>query len=155
MSGTITTRTEDLERIKMAKITFVIIKMIKTHKNESFRLFPITEHEQGSLPVMIGKKGRRSQVDKVSKVKFRWYRVSCKEDSEQGQGCRNSIPEPRQEQVIKTSSARDGHGPKHATSPRKTAEEEEHGASLIFLFRSHGGALMIYLFLLKTKDPCI
>lgn len=79
------------------------------------------------------KKGRRSQVDKVSKGKFSWYRMSCKEDSEQGQRCRNSIPEPRQEQVIKTSSARDGHGPKHAASPRKTPEEEEHSASLISL----------------------
>lgn len=79
------------------------------------------------------KKGRRSQVDKVSKGKLRWYRMSCKEDSEQGQRCRNSIPEPRQEQVIKTYSARDGHGPKHAASPRKTPEEEEHSASLIFL----------------------
>lgn len=59
--------------------------------------------------------------------------MSCKEDSEQGQRCRNSIPEPRQEQVIKTSSARDGHGPKHAASPRKTPEEEEHSASLICL----------------------
>lgn len=59
--------------------------------------------------------------------------MSCKEDSEQGQRCRNSIPEPRQEQVIKPSSARDGHGPKHAASARKTPEEEEHGASLIFL----------------------
>lgn len=28
----------------------------------------------------------RSQVDKVSEVKFRRYRVSCKEASEQGRG---------------------------------------------------------------------
>lgn len=52
------------------------------------------------------KTGGRSQVDRVSEVKVRWYRVSCKEASEQGQRCRNSIPEPRQERVIKTSSAR-------------------------------------------------
>lgn len=72
--------------------------------------------------------------------------MSCKEDSEQGQRFRNSIPEPRQEQVIKTSSARDGHGPKHAASPRKTPEEEEHSASLTFLqisWRSFGDSSIL------------
>lgn len=46
------------------------------------------------------------QVDNVREVKFRRYRVSLKgpSDSEQGQRCRNSIPEPRQQLMIKTSS---------------------------------------------------
>lgn len=46
------------------------------------------------------------QVDNVREVKIRRYRVSHKgpRDSEWGQRCRNSIPEPRQQLMIKTSS---------------------------------------------------
>lgn len=46
------------------------------------------------------------QVDNVREVKFGRYRVSLKglRDSEQGQRCRNSIPEPRQQLMIKTST---------------------------------------------------
>lgn len=62
--------------------------------------------------------GRRSQVDKVREVKIWRYRVSCKEAREQGQRCRNSIPQPRQEQVIKTSTARVGYGAKLGAPPR-------------------------------------
>lgn len=46
------------------------------------------------------------QVDNAREVKFRRYRVSPKGpgDSVLGQRCRNSIPEPRQQLMIKTSS---------------------------------------------------
>lgn len=44
------------------------------------------------------------QVDNVREVKLRRYRVSLKGDSEQGQRCRNSIPELRRPLMIKTST---------------------------------------------------
>lgn len=46
------------------------------------------------------------QVDNVRELRFRRYRVSLKgpRDSEGGQRCRNSILEPRQQLMIKTSS---------------------------------------------------
>lgn len=49
---------------------------------------------------------REVQVDNVREVKCRGYRVSPKGpgDNEQRQRCRNSIPELRQQLMIKTSS---------------------------------------------------
>lgn len=87
--------------------------------------------------------GGRSRVDEVNEVRLGGCRVSCKGDSEQGQGRRNPIPEPRREQVTKTSSSREGHGPERGASPRT---EEGRGLSLILL-RSHGEALMVHLLL--------
>lgn len=82
--------------------------------------------EERSLPVMKekgwkkgwGRKGETEvdilEVDNRRKVKFRRYRVSA--DSRQGQRCRNSIPEPRQQMIIKPphlSSSEDRNGQKH------------------------------------------
>lgn len=66
--------------------------MIKTHNNESFRLLDSKNGtREGMFTCDDGEKvdereTGRSQVDKVSEVKFRRYRVSCKEASEQGRG---------------------------------------------------------------------
>lgn len=75
------------------------------------------------------------QVDNVREVRLRRYRVSLK-DSEQGQRCRNSVAEPRQQLMIKaaapaTHQERDGQ--KHEARRGDTGTERTKNKTFITL----------------------
>lgn len=99
-------------------------------------------------------------VDNMREVKLRRYRVSLKRprDSEWGQRCRNSIQEPRQQVMIKTSSPahtedfpRGRYGQEHGATLRKHKDTEEEGETFDLYLFFPGNLESSSLFFKETK----